>query len=87
MTTTSHRDCPHPPTKAARAACRKSRAAQVTTPRPDALTALIDSYYFGGADLEEIASQLPYDLAKGYYDNSLDAEDFIASLCAARDAR
>lgn len=77
MTTTPHRDCDHPATKSARAKCRKARAA---APAPD-LQPLIDAYY-AGADLEEIAAQAPRHLARAYYDNSLDAEEFIAALRA-----
>jgi hypothetical protein len=82
MTTTPHRDCTHPATKAARAACRKARAAQVVS-----LTATIDALiddYNAGVDIEEIAAQAPRDIAQGYYDGSLDIEEFIAAL---RDAR
>lgn len=78
MTKTAHRDCTHPATKAARTACRKGRAAQVTS-LTNSLTALIDSYY-EGTDLEAIASQAPAEVAQGYYNNSLDAEEFIAAL-------
>lgn len=81
MTTTSHRDCPHPATKAARAICRKARASQAAH-EVDTLTAIRDSY-FAGADLEEIAARvndIRPDLAAAYYDNSLDIEGFIASL-------
>lgn len=77
MTTTSHRDCPHPSTKAARTACRKARATEGAI-----LAEIVDSY-FEGADLEVIAAEVNRirpDLAQGYYDNSLDAEEFIASL-------
>jgi hypothetical protein len=76
MTTTSHRDCSHPATKAARTTCRRNRAAQAAS-----LNDLIASYEAGG-DIEEIAAQASAHLARGYYDNSLDAEEFIASLRA-----
>lgn len=78
MTTTPHTDCHHPSTKAARAKCRKARAA-AQVPTSPSLRDLIASYY-AGADLEEIAAQVPRDLAEGYYNNTLDAEEFIAHL-------
>lgn len=80
---TAHAGHDHPATKAGRAKCRRD-AARRDADRRDSLTALIDSYY-EGADLESIAAQCPRHLAQGYYDNSLDAEEFIAILRAVRD--
>lgn len=89
MTTTAHRDCTHPATKSARALCRRMRAAAATT-RALTLAAIIESYDYGNADLELIAEQvacLDHDLATPYYNNSLDAEEFITSLRDAARAR
>jgi hypothetical protein len=82
MTTTSHRDCTHPATKAARAKCRKARAAAAAY-RAEVLDSCRMAYLLEDADLEEIAgrvAQVDPELARGYYDDSLDAEEFIASL-------
>jgi len=80
----NHSNCTHPATKAARAQCRKDRAAHLTDRRA-ALDALIDSYYHGG-DLEEIAgmASIIAPEVKGYYDGTLPAEDFIAALSGYR---
>jgi len=80
MTMTSHTDCPHPATKAARAKCRKVRAAheaEVASLRE----AIIRSYYDNTADVEDIIAGLRAidpDLTEGYYDGDLDIEDIIA---------
>lgn len=80
MTTTSHRDCTHPATKTARAACRKARAAHTATIAREALT-LIDSYYDGSGDYEEIIHALmiilPMELTTAYFDDA-DADELIA---------
>jgi hypothetical protein len=81
MTTTPHTSCTHPATKAARAKCRKLRTAAEA--HEGTILAEIVASYYAGADLEGIAgavSRIRPDLAQGYYDETLDAEEFIASL-------
>ncbi len=77
MTTTPHTSCTHPATKAARARCRKERA---LAPQVDTSLADLVAAYHAGEAIEVIAAQAPAHLAQGYYDNTLDAEEFIASL-------
>lgn len=76
MTMTPHTNCLHPATKAARAACRKARAARETR---DAIarSAIRDAYY-AGIDAEELLgmiTQLGLD-----YDYDADIEQIIADL-------
>lgn len=79
-TNTSHRDCFHPATKAARATCRKEEAARVAARNLEART-LIDSYYAGG-DWEPIIYALmrllPEELTRAYYDTDDDPDTLIA---------
>jgi hypothetical protein len=82
--TMNHSNCPHPATKAARAKCRKAHAAAQAT-QVESLAGLVASYH-EGADIEEIAGaacRLAPHAADGYYNNSLDAEEFIAALAKA----
>jgi hypothetical protein len=82
MTTTSHRNCTHPATKAGRAKCRRDRAAQAEVTANE-VAALRASYYDNTADGEEIIYALRNidpTLTEGYYDGSLDIEEIIASL-------
>lgn len=80
-TRTSHTDCPHPSTSSARAKCRRERAQAPTLPTIDSLIA---SYYDGTGDLEELVGGLALlgvDTT-GYYNDTLTAEEFIASVKA-----
>lgn len=81
MTSTSHTDCPHPATKAARALCRKIRASQVRARAMEAAS-LIDSYYDNTGDFEEIIctlmSILPQELTTAYFESDADADELIA---------
>jgi hypothetical protein len=84
-TRTSHTDCTHPATKAARALCRKMRAAQESSARLQA-RALVDSYYDGSGDIEEIMGglhRLGVGAVKGYYDGTLDIEEVMAEALRA----
>lgn len=71
-----HTACTHPSTKAGRAKCRRDRAKAPT------IDSLIASYYDGTGDLEEIVGGL--DMlgvdTTAYYNDTLDAEEFIASV-------
>lgn len=53
MTSTPHTDCLHPATKAGRAACRKARA-QEASRRAAEVEALLDTYFAGEGEAEEI---------------------------------
>lgn len=77
-TRTSHTDCFHPATKAARALCRKMTAAREAERRLT-VKALVDSYYDGSGEVEEIMAGLNrFGLAGGYYDGTLDIEEIVA---------
>jgi hypothetical protein len=79
--TMNHTNCTHPATKAGRAKCRKDRA--IADARRTATLTDLRASYFAGADIEAIAgavADIAPDLAQGYYDGSLDIEEFIASL-------
>jgi len=78
--TMNHTDCTHPATKAARAKCRKDRAAHALALATQ-VDELITSYYDGSGDAEEIAMSLAHifpEVHKAYYDLSLDMEEVIA---------
>lgn len=81
MTSTPHTDCTHPATKAGRALCRKIRASRNRATAREAL-ALIDSYYDGSGDYEEIIHSLmlllPEELTRAYFDTDADADELIA---------
>jgi hypothetical protein len=80
MTTTSHRNCTHPATKTARAACRKARAAHAATIARE-VDELITSYYDNTRDGEEIIAGLrgiDPAITEGYYNGDLDIEEIIA---------
>jgi len=77
---TPHASCSHPATKAARAKCRKNRAARAAELATQ-VDELITSYYDGSGDAEEIAMTLAGifpEVHKAYYDLSLDMEEVIA---------
>jgi hypothetical protein len=87
MTSTPHTNCTHPATKAARAACRRQRAAASTANR-EALAAILTSFYDNSGDSEEIAAKIDLlaartgdealrTAARGYYDGSLTIEEMI----------
>lgn len=93
MTSTPHTHCLHPATKAARAACRKIRAANHKTALIT-LNDILKSYYDNSTALEVIVGDIRTLAAKtgdahllaastGYYDNSLDAEEVIAEAAEA----
>jgi hypothetical protein len=82
MTTTSHRNCTHPATKAGRAKCRKDRAARAEVIANE-IAALRASYFDNTADAEEIIYALHAidpALTQGYYDGTLDIEEIIFAL-------
>lgn len=81
MTSTPHTSCTHPATKAARATCRKARAALAATIARE-VEALVASYYDCTADAEDIMgglNRLDPRITEGYYNGDLDIETIIAS--------
>lgn len=87
MKSTPHTNCTHPTTSAARAKCRKDRAARQDGYKTQ-LEEVLMSYWDNSTELEEIVGRLshlasmtqnPILLAAvtGYYDSSLDAEEVI----------
>lgn len=80
MTTTSHTNCPHPATKAARAKCRKESAARVDALQVEA-GELIFSYYNGEGDFDTIISRLMEifpEVRTAYFDTDADPDELIA---------
>lgn len=73
--TTSHRDCTHPATKAGRAKCRKARAAQEAS--RNAFAVEIRDAYEAGTDIDELIGMISL---LGPIDPNLDIEEIIASL-------
>lgn len=76
MTTTSHRDCTHPATKAARAKCRKMRAQEANE-----LKAVIEGYYDNSLDAEEIGAALITlcpEAADAFFSRGLPIDEVIA---------
>lgn len=85
MTTTPHRDCDHPATKAARAKCRRARA---KAPEAMTLDQVIVGYYDNSLEAEEIAAHLlalAPEAAASYYDNSLTMEEIMGGLMRGDD--
>jgi hypothetical protein len=87
MTNTPHTDCLHPSTSAARAKCRKDRAARKIQTH-DAIWAILNSFYGSVGSCEEIGAAINDLAAKtqiaslnaaamGYYDDSLDMDEVI----------
>lgn len=77
----NHTNCDHPATKAGRALCRKIRKAQDDALKLEART-LIDSYYDGTGDFEEIIQRLiqilPIDLRNAYFDSDTSPDELIS---------
>lgn len=83
MTKTSHRDCSHPSTKAARTKCRKERAATEALHAHE-LTEVLAGYYDESLDVEEVGMRLANlspEAYKAYYIDNLDILEVIAIAC------
>jgi hypothetical protein len=78
--TMNHTNCAHPATKAARAKCRKVRAAQDAAHAAE-VAALVESYFHGDGDPEEIiyglCALLP-EVKAAYYGTDADIEELVA---------
>lgn len=94
MNTTPHTDCIHPSTSAARAKCRKERAAATAAHRAE-LDMIIASFYDNSRDAEDIANDLHalgikshcntlINAAAHYYDNSIEIETMIYDATIAK---
>lgn len=94
MTSTPHTHCLHPATSAARAKCRKDRAARTAAHR-DELDTIIATYYDNSVGAEDIANALHVlgvkancreliDCSQGYYDSSLEIEEMIYTATTSR---
>lgn len=76
--TMNHSHCPHPATKAARAACRKERAARATALRVE-VAGIIDSYY-DGADWDSVIYPLMNifpEVRAAYFDTDDEPDELI----------
>lgn len=80
MTKTSHRDCTHPSTKAARTKCRKERAADEARHAKE-LTDVMEGYRDESLTLEEVGMRLANlspEAYQAFYIDHLDIEEIIA---------
>ena len=81
---TAHANCTHPATKAARAACRKTRK-NIATSNVARVAEIVATYYDNSKDVEDIMDELHRvdpQITKPYYHGDAEVEDIIAAaLC------